>query len=152
MRRIPSLRKGHRVSVPGIPAAHKETDVPAGSPAARVKADVVRYLRAHRHPWNLRLHYGAFLAAFFGWIFLFFDWRMTLVFAAAHYILSWTGHFGFEKNKPASFRHPMLGFYAGFAWFFVRTYELGTGRSVLRHWEKEAAGLVDMQEKGEELI
>ncbi|WP_426453332.1 GNAT family N-acetyltransferase [Paenibacillus sp. S-38] len=116
----------------------------------RVKSDVVRYLQAHRHPWNLRLHYAAFLAAFLGWIFLLVDWRLTAVFAAIHYLLSWTGHFGFEKNKPASFRYPLLGFYAGFAWFFVRTYELGTGRRVLQDWEGDIAAHAAMQVKREE--
>ncbi|MCZ8520697.1 Mpo1-like protein [Paenibacillus caseinilyticus] len=58
--------------------------------------------------------------------------------AAAHYVLSWTGHFGFEKNRPASFHYPLLGFYAGFAWFFVRTFELAAGRRVITEWEREA--------------
>ncbi|KEO84302.1 DUF962 domain-containing protein [Tumebacillus flagellatus] len=91
----------------------------------RIRADLAAYEKAHRNPWNQRLHYIAFACAFFGWVFLLIDWRATVLLAVAHYTLSWIGHFFFEKNKPASFKRPLLGFYAGFLWFFFTTFRAG---------------------------
>jgi|APLak6261662433_1056034.scaffolds.fasta_scaffold114124_1 hypothetical protein len=33
------------------------------------------------------------------------------------YGLSWIGHFGFEKNKPAAFRYPIFSLFADFKMF-----------------------------------
>lgn len=65
---------------------------------------LVQYQKAHREPWNQILHYA----------------------------FAWTGHFHFEGNQPAGLRYPLVGFYAGFLWFFLRTAELATRRSLLR--------------------
>jgi hypothetical protein len=51
-----------------------------------------------------------------------------------HYLLSWIGHFYFEGNKPASFRYPHVGFYAGFTWFFIKTIEIITRKEILNTW------------------
>ncbi|MEB3104087.1 Mpo1-like protein [Ferviditalea candida] len=48
--------------------------------------------------------------------------------------MSWIGHFYFERNKPASFRYPLVGFYAGFMWFFIRTFELIMGKDILKNY------------------
>ncbi|WP_020615490.1 DUF962 domain-containing protein [Paenibacillus daejeonensis] len=96
-----------------------------------IKRDLTYYLQAHQHRTNQHLHYFAFLFAFLGWVFLLIDWRFTILFAVLHYALSWIGHFYFEGNKPASFRYPWVGFYAGFLWFFLRTYEFVTRRQVI---------------------
>jgi hypothetical protein len=88
-----------------------------------IRRDLKFYVSSHQHKWNQVLHYFAFLFALLGWIFLFINAWYTLIFAVLHYILSWTGHFYFEQNKPASFRYPWVGFYAGFLWFFIVTYE-----------------------------
>jgi hypothetical protein len=87
---------------------------------ARIKEGV--YLMSHQNKTNQRLHYFAFLFAFLAWIFLFINLWVTLFLAILHYFFSWIGHFFFEGNKPASFKHPFLGFYAGFLWFFIRTF------------------------------
>ncbi|WP_166243048.1 DUF962 domain-containing protein [Paenibacillus turpanensis] len=96
-----------------------------------VRRDVTYYVNAHQNHWNQILHYFAFLFAFLGWIFLFVNIWATLVLAVLHYLFSWVGHFCFEGNKPASFRYPWVGFYAGFLWFFIRSFELVSGKSVL---------------------
>ncbi|PZD97439.1 DUF962 domain-containing protein [Paenibacillus sambharensis] len=93
--------------------------------------DLTYYVNAHQNKINRRLHYFAFLFAFLGWIFLLFNLWITVVLAILHYVLSWVGHFYYEGNKPASFRYPWIGFYAGFLWFFIRTYELVTRRELL---------------------
>ncbi|MDR6555005.1 DUF962 domain-containing protein [Paenibacillus qinlingensis] len=97
----------------------------------KLKFDLIQYQKAHQNKWNQILHYFAFLCAFLAWIFLFINLKVTLCLGVCHYILSWIGHFYFEKNKPASFKRPLLGFYAGFTWFFLRSIELVTGRKVL---------------------
>ncbi|GKS10251.1 hypothetical protein YDYSY3_12510 [Paenibacillus chitinolyticus] len=100
----------------------------------RIRRDMKGYLEEHRNPVNRTLHYFAFLAAFLAWIFLWFDIRLTLALAVLHYALSWTGHFYFEGNKPASFRYPLVGFYAGFLWFFLRTAEVATRTDLVDAW------------------
>ncbi|MFD0675214.1 Mpo1-like protein [Cohnella sp. GCM10027633] len=97
----------------------------------RIKRDLSYYLHAHENKFNQFLHYFAFLFAFLGWIFLFVNVWVTVGLAVLHYLFSWIGHFYFEGNKPASFRYPHIGFYVGFMWFFIRTYELISRREVL---------------------
>jgi hypothetical protein len=98
---------------------------------ARIKEDVRVYLKSHKNKNNQILHYFAFLFAFLAWIFLFINLWVTLCLAILHYLFSWIGHFYFEGNKPASFRYPLLGFCAGFMWFFIKTFEIITRRRIL---------------------
>jgi hypothetical protein len=102
-----------------------------------IKRDLKYYINAHKNKSNQTFHYFAFLFAFLGWIFLFINVWVTLVLAILHYTLSWVGHFYFEKNKPASFRYPWIGFYAGFTWFFIRTFEIIINKEVLTEWIKD---------------
>ncbi|MBM7661194.1 hypothetical protein JOC85_001966 [Bacillus mesophilus] len=90
----------------------------------RWRRDLIQYQKVHQNKYNQWLHYFAFLFAFVAWIFLLINIYVTIVFALLHYVLSWIGHFHFEKNKPASFKYPWLGFYAGFSWFFIRSFEI----------------------------
>lgn len=67
------------------------------------------YVHAHRHPVNRALHYvgttaalGAVTAAA---VTLNPAW--LLVAPVAGYGPAWIGHFLFEKNKPATFEHPL---------------------------------------------
>ncbi|MDF2651147.1 MAG: hypothetical protein K0Q73_6952 [Paenibacillus sp.] len=100
----------------------------------RVRRDLDYYLKEHQNKYNLIFHYIAFLSAFLAWICLFVDLRLTVFLTFNHYILSWIGHFYFERNKPASFRYPHIGFYIGFIWFFIKTYEIITGHKILQAW------------------
>jgi hypothetical protein len=77
------------------------------------------YLSEHAHPTSRRLHFlgttlflGQFIAAFVtgnAWL-----WLTGPVSA---YALAWLGHFGFEKNRPATFRHPFYSLIGDFAMF-----------------------------------
>ncbi|WP_096155038.1 MULTISPECIES: Mpo1-like protein [Bacillus] len=98
---------------------------------SRIQRDLVNYQKAHKHKANQVLHYFAFLFAFLGWIFLFINIYVTIILALLHYTFSWIGHFYYEKNKPASFKYPLLGFYAGFLWFFLLTFQLLFSKRVL---------------------
>ncbi|MNI16071.1 hypothetical protein D3C73_693930 [compost metagenome] len=91
-------------------------------------------MNAHQNRYNRIFHYFAFLFAFIAWIYVVIDWRVTVTLAIFHYVLSWVGHYYYEGNKPASFRYPWIGFYAGFMWFFVTTVEIVLRREILEPW------------------
>ena len=70
------------------------------------------YLSQHAHSTCRRLHFvgttlglAAILHSFstlnFGWL---------LAGLAAGYAFAWVGHFFFEKNRPATFTHPLYSF------------------------------------------
>jgi hypothetical protein len=67
------------------------------------------YLREHSRPVTRALHVLGTLGGF-GLLILSFLLRIgwlvpvALVFA---YGLAWIGHFGIERNRPATFRHPV---------------------------------------------
>lgn len=68
------------------------------------------YLSEHTHPTSRRLHFvGTTLALLLlllaavqgsGW--------PALLAPLAGYGFAWVGHFRFERNRPATFRHPWL--------------------------------------------
>lgn len=71
-----------------------------------------QYLRAHSRPGTRRLHY---LGTALGTLALATaiarrDWRLVPVALAAGYAPAWIGHFGVERNKPATFGHPLWSF------------------------------------------
>jgi hypothetical protein len=96
-----------------------------------IRNDLINYQKAHQNKINIILHYFAFMFAFLGWIFLFIEIKVTIILAILHYLFSSIGHVYFEKNKPGAIKRPWLGFYAGFLWFFMRSFELLTGKKVL---------------------
>jgi hypothetical protein len=78
------------------------------------------YLSEHRNPVCRRLHFagslcvlallmGALLGGGAIWL---------LAMPVAGYGFAWIGHFGFEKNRPASFRHPLYSFMGDWVMFF----------------------------------
>lgn len=74
------------------------------------------YLDEHRDPVCRRLHYlGSVLAVTFIATGQF--WWM-LVVPVVGYGFAWTGHFFFEKNRPATFRHPLYSLAAD--WVMLR--------------------------------
>lgn len=67
------------------------------------------YLGEHAHPVCRRLHFigsslvlGVIVAAI-----VHGDPRWLLLAPLAGYGFAWIGHFVFEKNRPATFRHPL---------------------------------------------
>jgi len=67
------------------------------------------YLADHRDPTCRRLHFtgsvGVLLAA--GTAVLTGNWRWLIAAPLVGYGFAWVGHFFFEHNKPATFRHPL---------------------------------------------
>jgi hypothetical protein len=72
------------------------------------------YVRAHQNKTNRQLHFvGSTLAlACVGGAVLFRRPLLLLAAPLVGYGFAWVGHFGFEKNKPASFTNPIYSFRA----------------------------------------
>ena len=77
------------------------------------------YLLEHRDSTCRRLHFiGTSLVIFIlaiaiakgAWLLL---WTLPL----AGYSFAWVGHFVFEKNRPATFRHPLYSLLGDFAMY-----------------------------------
>lgn len=68
------------------------------------------YLRLHAHPANRALHVGGTVAALGLLAFALVRGKAWPVPAAIAigYGAAWCGHALFERNRPASFQHPML--------------------------------------------
>ena len=81
------------------------------------------YLKEHRHQLNRRLHligtfcYLALLVGLLGTAHYAWLWAVPVV----AYGFAWTGHYGIEKNRPATFQHPWLSLKGDhkMAWFMV---------------------------------
>jgi hypothetical protein len=72
------------------------------------------YISQHRKPLTRTLHFIGNTNLFF-WLLLALVRRSPrlLMFAVvSSYALAWIGHFGVEKNKPATFDYPILSAFA----------------------------------------
>lgn len=88
------------------------------------------YVREHSDPTNRKLHFVGTTAAM-GLLAAGVLTRKTWLLLAAPvvgYGFAWVGHFGFQKNKPATFQHPIWSF-----------------RADLRMWSMIAAGTMDAE-------
>ncbi|UXI67555.1 DUF962 domain-containing protein [Tahibacter amnicola] len=84
------------------------------------------YLGEHANPTCRRLHYvGSFVALGFITTALFTGVGWWLLGALlSGYAFAWVGHFFFEKNRPATFKHPFYSFIGD--WVMLR--DMLTGR------------------------
>ena len=78
------------------------------------------YVREHSRLGTRTLHFiGSTLALICLWSLLWT--REPLFFVAAlvcGYGFAWVGHYGFEKNRPASFRRPLYSFMGDWRMYF----------------------------------
>lgn len=67
------------------------------------------YLGEHQDRTCRRLHFAGSSVALVCLILLIFTGNLWWLLGAAvsGYAFAWVGHFGFEKNRPATFRHPL---------------------------------------------
>ena len=84
------------------------------------------YLAEHRDPTCRRLHFtgSALVLLALGAAAAKRDWRWLVAAPLVGYGFAWAGHFFFEHNRPATFRHPLYSL-AG-DWTMFR--EIVTGR------------------------
>jgi hypothetical protein len=77
------------------------------------------YLSEHQNRTCRRLHFvgsslalGCVLA-----LLLTGQWWWLIVALLSGYSFAWVGHFGFEKNRPATFKHPLYSFVSDWIMF-----------------------------------
>ncbi|OHE85257.1 MAG: hypothetical protein A2579_06865 [Lysobacterales bacterium RIFOXYD1_FULL_69_11] len=77
------------------------------------------YLDEHRHPVSRRLHFvgscGVLVLLLVAVLTMNAWW--LLVALACGYGCAWIGHFFFEKNRPATFTHPVYSFMGDWVMF-----------------------------------
>ncbi len=92
------------------------------------------YLREHSRPATRGLHYlgtGLGLALLAAAI-LTTDWRLLPAALVAGYAFAWIGHALVERNRPATFSHPLWSFVSDFRMFGL--WASGRmGRELARH-------------------
>ncbi len=84
------------------------------------------YLREHSNITCRKLHFIG-TAGVIALLLLFFFTGNLMVLAALPVIgygFAWIGHFGFEKNRPATFKHPFYSLLGDFRMF----WDILTGR------------------------
>jgi hypothetical protein len=88
------------------------------------------YLGEHRHPVSRALHYAGTWGAVSCLIALAVTgnaWWL-LGSAVSGYSFAWVGHFAFERNRPATFRHPLYSLAGDFRMW----WDLNLGRLKFR--------------------
>jgi hypothetical protein len=77
------------------------------------------YLGEHRHPVCRRLHFvGMSLALIcLGMLFATQRPQYLLYGLLCGYAFAWIGHVAFEKNRPATFKHPLYSFLGDWAMY-----------------------------------
>ena len=84
------------------------------------------YLSEHQDRTCRRLHFAGSTVALVCLFLLVFTGNLWWLLGAAvsGYAFAWVGHFGFEKNRPATFRHPFYSLMGD--WVMYR--DIWTGR------------------------
>ena len=74
------------------------------------------YLREHSKPETRALHYvgTSLVVAFAIFALLSGQWGWLIAMPVAGYFFAWVGHFGIEKNRPATFTYPLWSLAADF--------------------------------------
>jgi hypothetical protein len=88
------------------------------------------YLGEHRHPVSRALHYIGTWGAVSCLVALVVSgepWWL-LGCAVCGYTFAWVGHFAFERNRPATFRHPLYSLAGDFRMW----WDLNLGRLKFR--------------------
>lgn len=86
------------------------------------------YLREHSRPTTRALHYvgTTLVVALAVYALLTGRWLLLLAIPVAGYFFAWVGHFGIEKNRPATFTYPLWSLGADFKmWWMWLTGRLG---------------------------
>ena len=93
--------------------------MPAANTYTRFADFYPYYLQEHRDSTCRRLHFvGTTLVILIMLSALLSgNWLMLWVLPLAGYSFAWVGHFFFEKNRPATFKHPFYSLLGDFAMY-----------------------------------
>ena len=86
------------------------------------------YLSEHRNAACRRLHFAgsAIVLALIALAFVMRAWWLLALVPVAGYGFAWVGHFGFEKNRPATFKYPLWSFAGDWKmWALMLTGRMG---------------------------
>ena len=78
------------------------------------------YLTLHQNKWCRRLHVLGQVATlcFLLVVLKLKTWPLLILAPFVVYPFAWSGHFFFEKNKPATFTYPLWSLASDFKMFF----------------------------------
>jgi hypothetical protein len=78
------------------------------------------YLSAHANRTRRELHFAGATLALLSLAALLLTGSLWWLLAAVacHYGFAWIGHFAFERNQPATLRHPLYSFMADWAMYW----------------------------------
>ena len=77
------------------------------------------YLGEHSNPTCRRLHFfgTSLVIALLAYSIASASWLLLLALPVVGYGFAWIGHYFFEKNRPATFTHPLYSLIGDFAMF-----------------------------------
>nr|WP_062389707.1 MULTISPECIES: DUF962 domain-containing protein [Pseudomonas] len=77
------------------------------------------YLQEHRDSTCRRLHFigTSLVILILATVVLSASWVWLWVLPLAGYTFAWVGHFFFEKNRPATFKHPFYSLLGDFVMY-----------------------------------
>lgn len=77
------------------------------------------YLQEHRDSTCRRLHFigTSLVLLLLATALLSGHWRLLWILPLAGYTFAWVGHFFFERNRPATFKHPFYSLLGDFVMY-----------------------------------
>jgi hypothetical protein len=90
------------------------------TPFASLKEFYPYYLSEHQNPTSRILHFigtALFFVLLVSAVY-FSNYNLLFAIPLVGYGFAWVGHFFFEKNKPATFKHPFYSLASDFILFF----------------------------------
>ena len=78
------------------------------------------YISEHSNVTCRRLHFigTSLIVLLWAWVIMTKNWWYLLLTPVIGYGFAWVGHFAFEKNKPATFKHPVYSLIGDWVMFF----------------------------------
>lgn len=82
------------------------------------------YLQEHSNPTNRKLH---FIGTSLVHLILIYaivtqQWNLLWIVPVMGYGFAWVGHFIIEKNRPATFKHPLWSLMGDFKMFYLMLF------------------------------